>query len=293
MSEVEKSFIQSLEIGRPYKKSPWIGFIYGDGKSSKTGICTYAPSPFFIALDPGVSWVFNHPVISQRCQTFKKGEDGILVAQNIEQTFDMLKWIIRHGNSNGVKTIVLDGLKFFEGWTYQQAIIDNPTYGNGDKTKKVTKFTDLEMERYDLTKPYWGRLMSSCRIAQSKGYNVLLVSHSALKTRSKDTGDSYKETVIDLPQWGSLNVPNMFHRECDWIYYVDSQVLTSTSGKGKWAKQVAVADSAAMTRINTRATSAYYAGSRSANEDAIPDYYSYDKHTRDETLFTMFANLDV
>lgn len=288
----EIDFIKTLEAGRPFKKLPWIGMIYGDGKCSKTGIATYAPKPFFIALDPGVGWVFNHPVISQRCQTFMKGDNDLLVAQNVNQTFDMMRWVRSKGQSLDIKTVILDGVKFFEEWTFEQAVIDNPICGSGDKVRQTKTFDDLGMDRYDLTKPYWSKLMTGCKSLKEKGFNVLLISHSALKTRQNDRGDSYKETVIDLPQWGSLNVPNMFHRECDFVYYVDAQVTTATSGAGKWAKQVARSDSELMTRIHTRPTSLFYAGCRSANEDKIPDFYSYDKQSRDETIMQMFADLE-
>jgi len=196
----ELSFIQTLEAGRPFKKLPWIGLIYGDGKCSKTGIATYAPSPFFVALDPGVGWVFNHPVISQRCQTFTKNDNNLLVAQSISQIFDMIKWLMVNAKKLNAKTIVIDGVKFFELLTYDQVVIDNPVIGDGDKAKKVKVFDDLAMDRYDLTKNYWSRLMAGCHALKAKGFNVLLICHSALKTRTKDNGDTYKETVIDLPQ---------------------------------------------------------------------------------------------
>jgi len=214
------------------------------------------------------------------------------VAKNINETLDMMRWVRSKGRSLDIKTVIIDGVKFFEEGTQEQAVIDNPVCGSGDKARQTKTFDDLGMDRYDLTKPYWSKLMIGCKALKEKGFNVLLLSHSALKTRQNDRGDSYKETVIDLPQWGSLNVPNMFHRECDFIYYVDAQVSTTTSGAGKWAKQVARSDSELMTRIHTRPTSLFYAGSRSANEDKIPDFYSYDKQTRDETIYQMFADLE-
>lgn len=282
-------FIKSLQIGQPYKKKPWFGLWYGDGKTQKTGCAVYAPKPFFVGIDPGIAWIFSNKHTKELCHTFQDADNNLIIAKTIDQVFDMIKFVRAKGHDYGIKTIVIDGLKFFEDMTYLQTIADNP---RADKDGNPCKtFEDYGLDRFDLTKPYWTRLIAGCRSCVDKGFNVLLIGHSALKTRTKDDGVQYKETVIDLPQWGSCNIPNLFHRECDFIYYLDSQVMTATSGKGGWAKQVATV-SEQFTRIHTRATSLFYAGSRSANEGAIPDRYLFNSDTRQETITQLFEDLE-
>jgi len=289
---MKDDFIKTLQIGQPYKKKPWLGLWYGDGKTQKTGCAVYAPNPFFIGIDPGIAWLFSNKQTKELCHTFQDSDNNLIIAKTVDQVFDMIKYVRSKGHDYGIKTIVIDGLKFFEEMTFYQAILDNPV-GVDSEGKKIyhPSFEALGMDRYELSKQYWNRLLSGCKACIDKGFNVLLIGHSALKTRTKDDGTQYKETVIDLPQWGSCNIPNLFHRECDFIYYLDCQVMTATSGKGSWAKQVAVV-SEQLTRIHTRATSMFYAGSRSANEGAIPDKYLFNSDTRQETITQLFEDLE-
>jgi len=294
-------FASTLEVGRPYKKKPWLGVLYGHAKVSKTGSAIYAPNPFIIALDPGCAWVFSNPKTAAMCQSFQKGEEGnkqLVVAKNIDETFAMIAWIANNASKleEKPKTVIIDGIKFFEEWTIETVRREHATkdvQGN----EVLPTFESLGIERYEHTRPHWDRLFAGIDRLRSRGLNVLVVGHAMLKTMTttdEGTGQivSYKETMLDLPMWGSLNIPNEFARKADWFYYIKSKVKIGSSGSGKWKKNVAKSDSEAATMICTRATSEYYAGSRSVNEELIPDYYEFTRDDREEVLKEMFAHLE-
>lgn len=275
------------EIGAATLQTTWFGMLYGVGGTGKTGIAKNAPGAFFIALEDGVEWT--------KAPTFLRGGKTI-IPTNYQTIMDMIKYIRSNKQQffdKGIKTIVIDNLTFFQDLVFNDIIQNHSTYTEKGQQLKTTCLTDLGYNGTCYVMPYFNRIITGCLALKKAGFNVLVLSHASLvNSVNNDDGKECKKFEIGLQTHGNNNVPDLFKRSCDFIYYVNSESMTSTTGSGKWSKTLGVAFPCDI-KINTRATSLFYAKSRVADLSAIPNQYSFKLNECDDGAKQMFLDIQM
>jgi len=295
------NFLDNMTVGTAYKKTPYIGAIYGAGGTGKTGLAVYAPDPLFIPLEPGTRWIFGNKELQGLAQCLKDKDGNMFIPTKAafedehDQLFQTVRWLCNKKNhaafEKQVKTIVIDGMRFAENMFYADIVRCNPMT-EGKSAKKVMDITDLGYDGMMKVIPYWERVFAAAERLRSIGFNVIFIAHSARRNDDAPDGTRFKYIDMDLQSYGEAKVPNMFQARCDWVYYIDSAVQTKTSGAGKWTRTVASGTSEAEFNIHTRKTSLFYAKSRSVDGSLIPDAYSFTIESRAETAKQLFADLE-
>ena len=286
------SFLENITVGTSYKKTPYIGTIYGKGGTGKTGLAVYAPSPFFICVEHGTKWIFGNKQLEGIAQTYLDANNNIVMPSTADEFFDAIRWLCNRKNlalfQQPIKTVVIDGMGFIERLFYRDLVEKNPEK-NG---KPVLDITDLGYDGQLKAMEYWEKLFSGCERLRAVGLNVILITHSLLKNADNADGSRYKYIDMELQTFGNANVPNLFAKRSDFVYYIDCQVTTSTQGAGNWKRSVANGRNESVYQVHTRQTPLFYAKSRSVDGSLIPDVYTFDLQDRETVAKQIFEDLE-
>lgn len=281
-----------LKVGTSYKKTPYIGTIYGKGGTGKTGIAVYAPNPFFIVLEHGSKWIFGNKQLENVAQTFVDDKSNIMMPKNQEEFFTMVRWLCNRDNLKSlertISTVVIDGMAFLERMFYQDLVLRYPEK-NG---KPVLDIVDLGYDGQLKAMEYWEKLFTGAETLRRVGLNVIFITHAILKNTDNSDGTRYKYIDMELQAFGNANVPNLFAKRSDFVYYIDCQVTTSTQGAGNWKRSVANGRNESVYQVHTRQTPLFYAKSRSVDGSLIPDVYTFDLQDREAVTKQIFEDLD-
>lgn len=257
-------------------KAPYFGIIYGSGGIGKSWLASYADDPYFLPLEAGTNLIpakkFN------------------VKPTDISQVFDMVKWFIR--NPTSCKTVIIDSGGFFQSLAYDDVIKEKPTTG-GDNPKPVKGIGCYGYHAgYAYAMPYWERLLKGIDILQSKGMNVILITHSQLKNAKTDGGETYKITDFALQSSSNGDVCELLRRRSDWCLFMQS---TAKTGKRKGgfggSTTVAMNGSRPEVIVSTRATSSFFAKVRAIDESKVEDYYEIDPDDIDGSSRKIFEDI--
>ena len=106
MDNNQPSFMDSLHVSSESIKGPFFMIVTGLANVGKTGLCLSAPDPFFVSLESGTDWI--------PAPKFVDGNKKPIIPKNVDQFFDMLKWLLNKNNrerlDKPVKTVVIDSL---------------------------------------------------------------------------------------------------------------------------------------------------------------------------------------
>lgn len=285
----------NLTIGNCQSNTPWFGVLYGAGGCGKTGIAKNAPGCFFVALEDGVEWT--------GAKTFLDANGKTVIAKDVNQVSQMLVYLYKNrvelqGNIHGtnkkqntpIKTIVIDNVSVFQDLVYADVIAKHPTYGK--KELKTECIADLGYDGTAYVMPYFTKFIAQCQYLKSAGYNVLVICHAVLANGANtDDGKQSKSFQMALQVYGQNDVPSMFKRSADFVYYVASEAITSTTGSGDWKRTVGT-NSEVNTLVYTRETSLFYAKTRVVNMQKIPNSYTFNNQNADEVAAQIFNNLE-
>lgn len=278
-------FLSSLKVSAKSAHRPKFGVLYGYGGAGKTGLCLYAENPFYVSLEPGTDWI-NAP-------KFVDGEGRSIIPKNVNECFDMIKWLLSKDNRESleqpVKTVVIDSVGFFETLNEIDVIEKNPTYGK--EGKKTTCLGDLGYDGRGLAMNNWNRLLAAVDALQARGLDVIFICHAHRVNVTAENGEQYKEIDMALMNYGAYSVPDLLKRRADWVYYVSSEVNTIKRGEGRAQKTIALGKSAAEMAIYTRKTSLFYAKIRAQDEALIPDCYYLNADNRKEIATQLFNDI--
>ena len=175
----------------------------------------------------------------------------------------MIRWLCSRENLKSfeqpIKTVIIDGMAFLERMFYQDLVEKNKEK-NG---KPVFDIVDLGYDGQLKAMEYWEKLFTGAEALRRVGLNVIFVTHSLLKNADNADGTRYKYIDMELQAFGNANVPNLFAKRSDFVYYIDSQVQSTTQGAGAWTRRVANGKSESNFQVHTRQTPLFYAKSLS------------------------------
>jgi len=239
-------------------KEPYLGIIYGSGGVGKTGLASYAEDPLYLPLEAGTNWI--------NAKKFDKRP------KNIDEFFEMMRFVI--ANPTSCKTAIIDSMGFFETLSYADILIKNPTTG-GDNPKPINDISGYGFGHgYAMAMGYWQKLLKGVDALQSKGINVILITHSHLISVQTASGDSYKMHGMALQKFGQSDVPELLRRRSDWCLFMQSTAKTAKiKNQYGGSKTVAMAGSRPQVIVHTRATSSFFAKVRAEDETKVQDYY--------------------
>ncbi|MFA5166765.1 MAG: AAA family ATPase [Candidatus Paceibacterota bacterium] len=281
----DDSFLDSLQVASEPIKRPFLGVIYGEGGTGKTGACMYAPDPFYVSVEAGTDWI--------PAPKFVDANGRSIIAQTSEQLFQMIGWLCKKANiekiDKPVKTVIIDSLGFAERLFYNDIVLNHP-FTDAKEPKPVKTIIDLGYDGQGFAMDYWHRLLTGCEQLRKRGFNVILITHAAWANENSEGGKTYKKKEMALQVYGRHNVPELLKRSSDFVYFMSSEIMTSTVGAGKWTKNLGT-NSEAETVIHTRPTSLFYAKTRSIDGSNIPDAYSFTVETRKEVCTQMFNDI--
>lgn len=267
-------FMESLEVIDGHVDEPYFGVIYGAGGCGKSWLASYAEDAFFIPIEAGTNLI--------PAKKFNKRP------ANAGQFFQMMKWLIK--NPDSAKTVIIDSAGFLQTIFYADVIANNPTEGD----KVIKSIGEYGYHRgYALVMPLWERMLAGIDALQAKGINVILITHSTLKTETTEGGDSYKRHDFALQNSNNGDVCELLRRRSDWVLYMESKVKTRKVANefGGKAKTVAIAGSRPTVIVHTRATSSFYAKVRARDENTIEDSYEIDPKNTVESSVSIIETI--
>jgi hypothetical protein len=280
------NFLSSLKVSNSVTRRPYFMVIYSAGGVGKTGLCLYSQDPFYVGFEPGIDWVPS--------QKFVDNNGLAIIPKDVDQAYDMIKWLIPSSNRDAlekpIRTVVIDSLGFFQDLVYADIVAKNP-FTKGKEPKKVTCIQDLGYDGMGMAMSYWDRLLKAVDVLQSKGLNVIMITHSHRVNVTGESGESYKIIDMDLQSYGSYSVPELLKRRADWVYYLTNEVSTVTTGTGNRSKTSAIGNSTAQMRVQTRASSLAFAKCRPEKEENIPDFYYLSAFDREEVATKIFNDI--
>jgi hypothetical protein len=247
--------------------------IYGQGGVGKTFLASYAEDPMYIGLESGTNLVpakkFN---VKPKC---------------IDDVYEMIRYVIKYPDS--CKTVVIDSLGFFQSMVYADILKKNPSTGGKDP-KPVNGIIDYPFHSgYAMALPYWEKLMVAIDALQSKGKNVILITHSQLKNATTEGGESYKVTDFALQSPNNGDVCELLRRRLDICLFVESTAKTrKKSGGFSGSTTLPMVGSRPDVTVYTRATSRFFAKCRSIDETKVNDSYTIDSDNIDESSRAIF-----
>jgi hypothetical protein len=231
------SFLDELEVDSKPVLGPYFGLIYGPPGVGKTGMCLFAPNPYYLATEDGTDWI-DAPRLKKNGKVYLPKDWGELL--------DMLTFIRSNANKPNsrinmpVKTLVLDSTRFIEQHIYEHIL--NTKYqkefkGDADKERLIYNAIDeLGYDGRGFAMPYWNRLIAAAKAFKLKGINVIFISNSRPVNVTGKDQKTHKEIDMALQSYGNHCVPGLLAAAADWVYYMDTECETATIGKGSWAK---------------------------------------------------------
>ena len=264
------SFFDSLEMVEGAVKTPYLMTIYGIAGSGKSNLAKYAEDPFFIPMEDGALGISG-------AKKFPK------IAENIDQVFDMVKWVVRN---KAAKTIVFDSLGAFQDMAYIQTIKENPTTGSSDNPKIVKCIQDYDYHGgYGLAMKHWNRLFSTVRILHKKGINVIFICHSQLKNEKSVTGESFKKIGMNVQNPNNGDAQGLIQRESHHVLFMEVSEQTEKLGTGNRARLVPKAGRPDI-MVHVRPNNAFFAKVREKEAGSLPSFFminSRDQSTYDQS----------
>lgn len=273
----DTSFFDSLTAVNGVQDTPYFGIVMGAGGVGKSYFCSYADSPFFIPLEPGVDKI---PV--------KKFP---VLPATFDQFMDMMRWCTANKKAQGIKTVVIDSAGFLEPLIYADIIKKNP-YTEGKEPKEVQSIADYGFGKgYTKAIGYWERVISSIRFMQGRGMNVIIITHTINKSQETPTGDSYKTIDMALQSFGNSSVPELLKRAADFVFYMESQVMTMKAKSKFGAEQTRpIPGLSRSIAVHTRATGSFFAKVRAVDERNIANCYEIRQDNYEEDSKKIFSD---
>ena len=272
INQENADFMASLEVIEGAVNQPYFGIIYGDGGVGKSWLASYAEKPLFLPLESGVNLI--------------KSKKFNVVPNNVDQFFLMVSQAVK---VEDIKTVIIDSATPFQQLSYDDVIKRNPSTGGKDP-KPVEGIADYGFQNgYAMTMPYWNRLMSGIVRLQSKGLNVILITHRQLKTVRPLTGDSYKAYGFALQSNNNGDACELLRRSCDWCLYMEAQARTTQkAGTFGGTTTIPMAGVRPKVTVYTRANGAFYAKVRAIDEKAVHDSYVINPNDIDGSSRAIF-----
>lgn len=286
--EQESDLAAKFTISHGFKKRPWIGVIYGGVKTGKSFLGKDSPSPFYIPLEPGAMSVPDVSRFNTIPQTFDEALVMLRYAANKKWTDANV--LDDNGNPRQIKTIVIDTLSAMQRLIWDKVISENPKISRGGALFDVTSIADYDYgDGYLMALTHWERFMRAVGIVRDKGYNVLMICHSAYRNINDEQG-TRKVLDLDLVVYGAANTVGVIAKDADWIYLVKSEVCVKKMTGNKQDKRMIGTEDRPMRRVYTRETNLFLAGVRAEHEENIPDCYDLDY--TGETARQLFKDLE-
>jgi len=264
------SFIDSnIEITSESVKTPYFLIVHAKGGAGKTMLCTHAPKPFYLALEHGVDDIDG---VGTYKETNKfTGKKVIKLPKSASDFFEAARDLIT--KEHDYKTIVIDSGKFLDVLFEQDVINKNPIEVIKKNEIEVTCLGDYNFSRgYEMAMKLWKKTLVAIDAMKARGYNVILICHSAKINDENINGDPFKRVGIDLMRFGAQSAPDLVFAKCDACYYMRSEIETrevrgntkvSTHGRPDIV-------------LYTRGQNGFDAKVRTKNKDNIPDHYIID-----------------
>ena len=95
----------------------------------------------------------------------------------------------------------------------------------------------------------WRKVIEKCVNIQMLGGNVLFVGHSNISKHKTPEGDDYGKTQPDLFHREGVSSRDLLVNQCNFVFYMKTQMITVKKGKGVMSKTVAATDSIEPDRI--------------------------------------------
>jgi len=264
------SFIDSnVEITRESVKTPYFLIIYGRGGVGKSQLCSHSNKPFYLALEHGVNDIAG--VGSFKYENPHTGNIEIKLPKNADEFFEAARWLITE--KHDYKTIVIDSGKFLDVLFEQDVLKKNQIEVIKNKETKMTCLGDYNYSRgYEMAMQLWKKTLVAIDAMKSRGYNVILICHSAKINDENINGDTFKKIGIDLMRFGAQSAPLLTFDKCHACYYMRFEIETREV-KGKIR---ASAHGQPDIVLYTRGQNGFDAKVRTKNKDNIPDHYIID-----------------
>lgn len=278
------SFIDNTEITSESVKTPYFLIIHAKGGAGKSMLCTHAPKPFYLALEHGVDDISG--IGSFKHKNPHTGQLEIKLPSTANEFFEAARWLVME--KHDYKTIVIDSGKFLDVLFEQDVINKNPVEVIKKKEIEVTCLGDYNFSRgYEMAMKLWKKTLVAIDAMKSRGYNVILICHSAKINDENINGDPFKRIGIDLMRFGAQSAPDLVFAKCDACYYMRSEIETREV-KGNTRVQTHGRPDIV---LYTRGQNGFDAKVRTKNKENIPDHYIIDWDDK-KTSTVIFEDLE-
>lgn len=277
------NFLEELNITTSAIKCPYFGILYSLPGAGKTWLCSYAPKPFYIAVEKGVEQLSDVGRFTDKDGKLFKPHDST-------QFYKMMGHFVQ--NDHEYKTIIIDSAKFVEHLFIDNIIARNPTEKKKDETVQVESIGDYNFGTgYAKLLTYWERFIKGVDALNSRGINVILIAHARDKNASTIGGEEFKRTGLDLSEFGQYSVPNLLYARCDWMFFMRSESQTVERKKQFGGTKTVASEGKPDIVLYTRAKSGFDAKIRTADIENIDDFYTIDINDQD-TSKKIFTDLE-
>lgn len=282
------SFLDGFDISEEAVSGPYFGMISGPPGVGKTFLAANAEKPFYIALEKGVEKVTGVG------KQLKNGAVHIIGSE--DEFYQTLQQFVKHDHP--YKTIVIDSGMFLDKLSIEKIITNTPEITKKDKAgnivvKKITSISDFDFgDGYaQLVAVYEKRFFTALTHLHRKGLNVILITHTRLKSTVDDNGNEFKKHGVDMAEWGVYSVPNLLTAKADWCLFMQS-TITSAAKRNNFGTVKHHADAMMPPEIvvHTRAGNGFFAKVRTEKIENVQDSYIIDVRNP-ETSKQIFTDL--
>lgn len=209
--------------------------LYSEAGMGKTTLAACFPSPVFIttAGEQGIHLYKQRGLVDKKIPVIgldpPQANEDIVAGQGSPGWNKLLTALERFASGNhDKKTLIIDSVSGLQDLCFQHCA--SMLFG-GDMNDK--EFTSFFKGYAKAAEQYWGpQFLRQCLEIVKKGYNVILIAHSAPKEVENPTGPNYTryEPSLSKPIW------SLTKKDLHGVYFMGQEVLVAVDAKTKSKK---------------------------------------------------------